>query len=638
MEEKNRHIRDSRYGWIEFSVILIVYNLEHYLRKTVQSVLDQEFKNFELIIVDDGSTDGTLQVVEFFQDSRINVISQENGGASHARNTGMKAAKGKYVAFLDGDGYWYPDHLKMAYDFFRKHPGVYVYAARYTWNKEDCIPRRKGKPCSFVVRKLGLRGLLSIHTSSVVLNSSLASSLPLWEAGMKYGEDVLYWMRLMRRTAMIGLGKKVGSIYVQRAGSAMQEQACRYISVEDLLTRRLEEWKRFAEFPLEVQGGSGAVRAWLAMDGFSLSGVTAGLLCALLLLWPAYAGGTSYDVHENKFLTPLLLWLFDFLDRRCVWGIALFSVLTCMVKEDAPVYVAVIALWVVLRALTRTGAERRWGLLTGGAMLVGAVGYFLGVTAWLAADGDGVMSYRYSNFLYDGSDSLFTVIKAVLLSPVRTLRECFEGEKIAFFFLTMGPLLFLPLCTRRYERLVLLIPFLLVNLMSDYTYQHSIFFQYTYGSAACLFYLTAVNLAELPRVWNRPALAATAALLAGVCFCGNILPLSENYVNRYFDYRAVWQETDAVLDRIPDDASVTATTFLVVPLSRRAVLYDLRYCSQEHLLSTDYVVVETTDSGSLKPYAVDGEDGLEGLTALLRAAGYAQLPDTGSRLQLWKRP
>lgn len=77
MEEKNRHIRDSRYGWIEFSVILIAYNLEHYLRKTVQSVLDQEFKNFELIIVDDGSTDGTLQVVEFFQDSRINVISQE---------------------------------------------------------------------------------------------------------------------------------------------------------------------------------------------------------------------------------------------------------------------------------------------------------------------------------------------------------------------------------------------------------------------------------------------------------------------------------------------------------------------------------------------------------------------------------
>lgn len=271
-------------------------------------------------------------------------------------------------------------------------------------------------------------------------------------------------------------------------------------------------------------------------------------------------------------------------------------------------------------------------------MLVGAVGYFLGVTAWLAADGDGVMSYRYSNFLYDGSDSLFTVIKAVLLSPVRTLRECFEGEKIAFFFLTMGPLLFLPLCTRRYERLVLLIPFLLVNLMSDYTYQHSIFFQYTYGSAACLFYLTAVNLAELPRVWNRPRWRLRrpcwrACASAGTsCRSPRIMSTAISTTARSGRRRTpCWTASRTM-------RASRATTFLVVPLSRRAVLYDLRYCSQEHLLSTDYVVVETTDSGSLKPYAVDGEDGLEGLTALLRAAGYAQLPDTGSRLQLWKRP
>lgn len=243
MEEKSRHLRHGRHDWIEFSVILIAYNLEHYLRKTVQSVLDQEFKNFELIIINDGSTDGTLQMVEFFQDPRIRVISQGNGGASHARNTGLKAAKGKYVAFLDGDDYWYPDHLKMAFDFFRKYPGVYAYAARYTWNKEGCIPRREERPCSFVLRRLGIRGLLSIHTSGLVLNSSLTASLPLWEAGMKYGEDVLYWMRLMRRTAVIGLGKRVGSIYVQRAGSAMQDQAYRDISVEDLLPRLLAEWK-----------------------------------------------------------------------------------------------------------------------------------------------------------------------------------------------------------------------------------------------------------------------------------------------------------------------------------------------------------------------------------------------------------
>lgn len=137
-----------------------------------------------------------------------------------------------------------------------------------------------------------------------------------------------------------------------------------------------------------------------------------------------------------------------------------------------------------------------------------------------------------------------------------------------------------------------------------------------------------------------------------MCFCGNILPLSENYVNRYFDYRAVWQETDAVLDRIPDDASVTATTFLVVPLSRRAVLYDLRYCSQEHLLSTDYVVVETTDSG--QPEALcrgwggraGGPDGSAARRGLCAAAGIPEAAaalekavETGNiqQIDLWNR-
>ena len=230
-----------------------------------------------------------------------------------------------------------------------------------------------------------------------------------------------------------------------------------------------------------------------------------------------------------------------------MWGVALFSVLTCMVKEDAPVYVAVV------RCGGPAGSDLAPGRSGAGACLravmpVGAVGYFLGVTAWLAADGDGVMSYRYSNFLYDGSDSLFTVIKAVLLSPVRTLWECFEGEKIAFFFLTMGPLLFLPLCTRRYERLVLLIPFLLVNLMSDYTYQHSIFFQYTYGSAACLFYLDAESM-ELPRVWNRPgALAATAAACWRACASAGTSCRSPRIMSTAISTTAVLAETTSCLD------------------------------------------------------------------------------------------
>lgn len=121
MEEKNRRMRAGRNNWIEFSVILVACNLKHCLRKAIQSVLDQEFKNFELIIVDDGSANGSLQVVEFF---RIPVLTSFPGKRRNCarRNIGLNAAKGKYVAFLDGDDYWYPDHLKMAFHFSESIP------------------------------------------------------------------------------------------------------------------------------------------------------------------------------------------------------------------------------------------------------------------------------------------------------------------------------------------------------------------------------------------------------------------------------------------------------------------------------------------------------------------------------------
>ena len=136
------------------------------------------------------------------------------------------------------------------------------------------------------------------------------------------------------------------------------------------------------------------------------------------------------------------------------------------------------------------------GVDQGALLLVSSVAYFLGVTSYLASDGDGVMTYRYSNFMYDGSSSLVTVIKAVLLSPMKAVFECVDKEKLEFISLTLLPIAGIPMLTRRYERLILLIPYILINLMSDYQYQHDIFFQYTYGATACLFYLVVVNLSR----------------------------------------------------------------------------------------------------------------------------------------------
>lgn len=367
------------------------------------------------------------------------------------------------------------------------------------------------------------------------------------------------------------------------------------------------------------------------------------LFCLILLLYPAYSGGTSYDIHENAFLTPLLLWLFYGIDRRKSWMTTLCFVLTLMVKEDAAVYVAVIALWLLLSA--GLSGERGWRCKAGALMLVGALIYFFGVTTYLSRYGDGVMTYRYANFIYDGSSSLLTVIKAVFLMPMKVIYECMTWDKLGFMALTLLPLGLLPLLTRRYERFVLLIPWILVNLMSDYQYQHDIFFQYTYGSTACLFYLAVLNYSDhvaAVHVRNGRSLPIhgrhgagwalglkiylpliCAAIAAAVCFAAVVVPKAARYPVRYIEHRADYNEINTKLKKIPEDASVTATTFYTVPLSERNVLYDVRYASREHLLSTEYVVLGAGHSDSYKPYASEGgADGYERLVALLRKNGY----------------
>ena len=358
-------------------------------------------------------------------------------------------------------------------------------------------------------------------------------------------------------------------------------------------------------------------------------------LCVLLLLYPAYAGGTSYDIHENAFLTPLILWLFYGVDRRSIPLTVLFASLTVMVKEDAAVYVAVIALWLLLRGIL--GKDRKWELVAGCALLISAVAYFFAVTAYLSGSGDGVMTYRYNNFIYDGSASLLAVAKAVLMSPMKAVFECVDKEKLEFIGLTLLPLAGLPLLTRRYERLVLLIPYILVNLMSDYQYQHDIFFQYTYGSTACLVYLALVNLADI-RVERARLIALALALAVGTgCFCVQIMPKALRYTGYLSTYEDHYDQIHQVLDAVPEDASVAATTYYTTYLSQRDTLYDVRYSSREHLLSCEYVVVGVTDTHGLKTFKSGDKSGYENLRDLLLSEGYRLVAEYEGKVEIYRK-
>ncbi len=365
------------------------------------------------------------------------------------------------------------------------------------------------------------------------------------------------------------------------------------------------------------------------------------LLCLVLLLYPAYAGGAAYDIHENAFLTSLLLWLFYAIDSKRGLGIAVSAGLTLLVKEDAAVYVAVVGLWQLCTGLLHQ-KERKWHLCTGALLLAAAVVWFWAVTGYLAAYGDGVMTDRYKNLMYDGSGSLATVVKAAIFSPMKVLYECVDAEKVSYIAWTLLPLCGLPFATRRYERYLLWIPYLLINLMSDYQYQHSLFFQYSFGSAACLFYLVILNyrdrFLQVPSRLRQYVPLCLAVVVSGICFGMEILPKAVSYPAKYAEQREQLQQIDTLLAEIPEEASVTASTFYTVPLANRQVLYDVQYSSRAHLLSTEYVVLEIDQESSYGKYEEEAGDGYEQLVKMLVRKGYEMVGEVAGELVIYKKP
>lgn len=114
-----------------FSVIIPLYNKENYIGNTLRCVLGQTFADFEVIIINDGSTDNGLDVVKQFDDARIHIVEQENQGVSAARNLGIEKASGKLIALLDADDYWFPNHLQVLHDLHTDFPDAGLYCSRY---------------------------------------------------------------------------------------------------------------------------------------------------------------------------------------------------------------------------------------------------------------------------------------------------------------------------------------------------------------------------------------------------------------------------------------------------------------------------------------------------------------------------
>lgn len=222
-----------------FSVVVPVWNKRPTLARTVRSVLTQTYPSFELIIVDDGSTDdGLLQLTEF-SDSRIRVVRQANAGAGAARNRGVAEAQHDWVAFLDADDLWLPDHLAEL-DLVRSlHPEAALIGTAFI--DSDMQGRFRVPPqrdpvietiCYF--SRFG-RGEPVFHTSSVAIQKPLCSALGGFR-DFRVGEDIEFWARIAF-SLPVARSTRATVIYVHGTGGASESATGRWRelrSIEDL--------------------------------------------------------------------------------------------------------------------------------------------------------------------------------------------------------------------------------------------------------------------------------------------------------------------------------------------------------------------------------------------------------------------
>lgn len=120
-----------------FSVIIPLYNKEKYILKTIHSVLDQTFQDFEIIIVNDGSTDNSVTIIESIKSDKITLITQKNQGASIARNNAINASKGSYVATLDADDVWQDNHLSELKKCIDSFDNAVLFCTNYSIKRHD---------------------------------------------------------------------------------------------------------------------------------------------------------------------------------------------------------------------------------------------------------------------------------------------------------------------------------------------------------------------------------------------------------------------------------------------------------------------------------------------------------------------
>lgn len=217
---------------MKFSVIIPVYNKRDTLGAAIQSIYAQTFRDYEILVVDDGSRDAPEEVVAAMPSEKLRLIRQDNGGVSVARNTGLSQAKGEYVCFLDADDLWEPDHLETLHQLTEKYPESRTFLTSHriitpqgtVAHSSDAL--KNYDPDFETEDFLGLLNQTAysvVHTNSICANRAMMEQENIrFEPGIRIGEDTDVWFRLGLKYK-VAISKKETTVYQMDLSTATKD-------------------------------------------------------------------------------------------------------------------------------------------------------------------------------------------------------------------------------------------------------------------------------------------------------------------------------------------------------------------------------------------------------------------------------
>lgn len=219
------------------SIIMPAFNSARYIAKTIQSVLDQTYKGWELLVIDDCSSDGTAEVVAGFGDSRIRLLRNEvNSGAAISRNYGLREAKGRWIAFLDSDDLWLPTKLEEQLEFMESNRFAFSFTDYAIVQNDGTIEPHAFIAPNVVDQRL-MRRYCYFSTITVMYDANAIGLIQI--ADIKKNNDYAMWLKAVEKTDCRRLGRCL-SVYCKRDGSISSGSKLKLIKHHYILFRKAQ--------------------------------------------------------------------------------------------------------------------------------------------------------------------------------------------------------------------------------------------------------------------------------------------------------------------------------------------------------------------------------------------------------------